>query len=149
VHKFYERQYMTLDDELHVIDETIAELEGRRTELICRITNRVNDRGSSKVLEFPNRIRVSESPIESADDWPGTVKAEITRPLVARLALMRSTSCPSCSSKIFYALQAPGHYLHSQPLLAGVAATNDCLPVLNCLSLSIFICSSPICCSRL
>jgi hypothetical protein len=47
---------------------------------------------------------------------------------------MRSTSCPSCSSKIFYALQAPGHYLHSQPLLAGVAATNDCVPVLNCLS---------------
>jgi hypothetical protein len=61
---------MTLDDELHVIDETIAELEGRRIELICRITNRVNDRGSSKVLEFPNRIRVSKSPIESADDWP-------------------------------------------------------------------------------
>jgi hypothetical protein len=65
---------MTLDDELHVIDETIFELEGRRTDLICRIANRVNERGSSKVLDFPNRIRVSKSPIESDDDWPVRLK---------------------------------------------------------------------------
>jgi hypothetical protein len=70
---------MTLDDELNVLDETIAELEGRRTELINRITNRVSDRassgrGSSNVLDFPTRIRVSKSPIESADDWPVRTK---------------------------------------------------------------------------
>jgi hypothetical protein len=76
---------MTLNDELNVLDETIAELEGRRTELINRIANRVSDRGSlgrgsSNVLDFPNRIRVSKSPIESADDWPAQFKPKLHDP---------------------------------------------------------------------
>jgi tetrahydromethanopterin S-methyltransferase subunit B len=45
---------MTLNDELTVIDETIAELEGRRTEIINRmdLTGRTQ---TGNVITFPAR----------------------------------------------------------------------------------------------
>lgn len=52
---------MTLNDELTVIDETISELEGRRTEIINRmaVTLQVTGTGGSKVIPFPSKPRVT------------------------------------------------------------------------------------------
>jgi hypothetical protein len=66
---------MTLNDELNVIDETIAELEGRRAEIINRITDRVSDADSShqdsaKILSFPNRVRVRKHSTIPGEGWP-------------------------------------------------------------------------------
>jgi len=54
---------MTLNDELIVIDETIAELEGRRTELINRMDLRGRRRPAAdkNVIEFPNGSSVVEA----------------------------------------------------------------------------------------
>jgi hypothetical protein len=47
---------MTLNDELTIIDETLAELEGRRVEIINHmkiVTERVDHRGNLEIIPFP------------------------------------------------------------------------------------------------
>jgi hypothetical protein len=60
---------MTLNDELDVIDETIAELEGRRTDIINRMEVAGRPRtisSSNKVLSFPARSEVVVTSYKSA-----------------------------------------------------------------------------------
>ncbi len=59
---------MTLNDELTVIDETIAELEGRRTELINRmdLSGRRRPKAGKNVIEFPKRPAVVEASYQGA-----------------------------------------------------------------------------------
>jgi len=49
---------MTLNDELAVIDETIAELEDRRTEIIHRLEVSARATAAGNLLQFPNRPAV-------------------------------------------------------------------------------------------
>jgi hypothetical protein len=49
---------MTLKDELAVIDETIAELEGRRTEIIHKMGSAIRVASAGNLLEFPNQSDV-------------------------------------------------------------------------------------------
>jgi hypothetical protein len=51
---------MTLQDQLTVIDETIAKLEGRRTEIINRM-DLSSRQHAVNVIVFPNRTAVVET----------------------------------------------------------------------------------------
>jgi 5,10-methylene-tetrahydrofolate dehydrogenase/methenyl tetrahydrofolate cyclohydrolase len=62
---------MTINDELNVIDETIAELEGRRIEIINRMEVSGRPRAaamvsSANVVEFPTRPSVVVSSYSNA-----------------------------------------------------------------------------------
>jgi hypothetical protein len=49
---------MTLDDELNVIDATIAELEECRTNIIHRMEASARATATGNLLQFPNRPAV-------------------------------------------------------------------------------------------
>jgi hypothetical protein len=51
---------MTLNDELIVLDETIAELEGRHTEIINRMDFPAQPQAAN-VIRFPARTAVAET----------------------------------------------------------------------------------------
>ena len=57
-----------LAEELEIIDQTMAELDDRRTEII----NRISDRHDlpSNVLQFPGQVQVRRSYRGASDDWP-------------------------------------------------------------------------------
>ena len=67
----------TLYEELAIVDGALAELEERRTNIVNRIdAGNSRERGSSKVLSFPNRVAVISSPRGFDDDWPKGSKAK-------------------------------------------------------------------------
>jgi hypothetical protein len=65
----------TLYEELEIIDEALAELEERRTNLVNRIESSISKCGSSNVLSFPNRVTVRRL-LRGSTDWPQGSKAK-------------------------------------------------------------------------
>ena len=57
---------MTLNDELTVIDEALAELEGRRTAIINRMDASSRPQVGKNVIVFPNRPSVIETSYKGA-----------------------------------------------------------------------------------
>jgi hypothetical protein len=66
----------TLYEELATVDEAIAALEDRRTNIVNRIDSASSESGSSKVLQFPGLVTVKRSPRRSTTDWPRVSKAK-------------------------------------------------------------------------
>jgi hypothetical protein len=66
----------SLTEELEIIDQTMAELDDRRTTIINRLADS-SDRHNlpSNVLQFPGRVSVRRSPRGAAVDWPLGSKA--------------------------------------------------------------------------
>jgi hypothetical protein len=59
-----------MHDQLEMLDEAIAELEGCRTELINRMSSSSCDHGLAKILHFPGSVSVRRSPRGSTTRWP-------------------------------------------------------------------------------
>jgi hypothetical protein len=60
-----------LHEELSKIDQELAQLEERRSQIINRMSGLDTPKGGpSNVIHFPTCITVRDSPTESADDWP-------------------------------------------------------------------------------
>jgi hypothetical protein len=60
-----------LHQELKKIDEALAVLEERRTNIINRLSSPASlSRIAAKILNFPNKITVTDTPPDSADLWP-------------------------------------------------------------------------------